>query len=221
MQQKAAHGMAGNTDSIRPDPLSGGAPITLLLLTLSWLPSVSYGEGSNDQEVVQDPAPVAFTVGARVDQLYFFPCNDCHAFMDPVSEVRELDVEEGHPANLEHGVGQIWCESCHDPSDYDRLRNLLADPVDFDKGYQVCSGCHSQKYRDWTHGAHGKRAANWRGERRIYSCVQCHNPHRPSILPRAPRLPPPIRAGLEAMAPVEVDDARDSRRPEWEQVHGQ
>jgi formate-dependent nitrite reductase cytochrome c552 subunit len=193
--------------------------IALFIMAVCALPPGSYGDGTDDPRAVRNPAPVPYTVGARADELYFYPCGDCHAYMDPNNEVRELDVEKGHPAMLEHGNGLMWCMSCHDSPDYGRLLNLLAEPIDFDNGYQVCSGCHSQKYRDWTHGAHGKRAANWSGERRLYSCVECHDPHRPSILPRAPKPPPPIRAGLDPMEPVEVDDAHDSRRPQWEQIH--
>jgi len=153
-------------------------------------------------------------VDARVDKLFFYPCTDCHAFMDTNERIRDLDVEEGHPARLEHGSGLIWCFSCHDESDYDRLRNLLAEPIDIDRGYQVCGGCHSEKYRDWAGGAHGKRVADWRGERRIYSCVECHNPHHPSIQPRAPQPPPPVRAGLERMAPDDGFQTQDPHPPE-------
>jgi len=193
--------------------------IALFIIAACALPAGSQGDGTDNPGVGRYPAPVPFTVSARVDELYFYPCADCHDYMDPNIEVRELEVEKGHPAVLEHGSGLMWCMSCHDSPDYGRLLNLMAEPIEFDNGYRVCRGCHSQKYRDWTHGAHGKRAANWSGERRLYSCVECHNPHRPSILPRAPKPPPPIRAGLDPMEPVEVDDARGSRRPQWEQFH--
>ncbi len=178
--------------------------------------------GDTGQEVSQEqggePAAHPFTVDARVDKLFFYPCNDCHAFMDTNERVRDLDVEEGHPERLAHGGGLIWCFSCHDESDYDRLRNLRAEPIDIDRGYQVCSGCHSQKYRDWSGGAHGKRVADWRGERQLYSCVECHNPHRPAIQPRAPKPPPPVRAGLEPMTPGDGYRSHDPRRPEWEHL---
>ena len=219
MQQKSAKVLTGTMHRVQEIFLPRAIVLALFIAASCALTSGSYGGDNGDPGVGGQAAPVPFTVGAREDELYFYPCADCHAYMDPSTEVRELDVEKGHPTILEHGGGLMWCFSCHDSPDYGRLRNLLAEPIDFDHGYQVCNGCHSQKYLDWTHGAHGKRVANWSGERRLYSCVQCHDPHRPSILPRAPKPPPPVRAGLEPMAPVEVDDGRSFRRPEWEQTH--
>jgi len=159
-------------------------------------------------------APLPLTVGARVDKLYFYPCSDCHAYMDPNDKERELDVQEGHPAKIEHGNDEFWCTACHNLADFDHLRTFRGQPVDFDKGYEVCGTCHAQKFRDWTRGAHGKRVANWRGERQLYSCVECHNPHHPAIAPRAPDPPPPIRAGLKPMAPTEIEEAHNPRMPE-------
>lgn len=202
--------------------LPRGVLSTLFLILIYALSAVgSHGESAAEPGVAQNPAPASFIVGERLDDLYFFPCADCHEYMDPNKKVRQLDVEEGHPALLGHGDGQMWCFACHDPSNYSQLLNLLAEPIDFDQGYQVCSGCHSRNYRDWTYGGHGKRIANWRGERRLYSCVECHNPHKPSIPPRAPKPPPSIRAGLKPMAPEVIDEARNPNRPQWEQTHGQ
>jgi hypothetical protein len=219
VQQNSAKVPTGYVDKIQGIFPPRATVLALIIAASCALPCGSHGGGTGDPGGGSYPAPVPFTVGARVEKLYYFPCADCHAYMAPDSEVRELEVEEGHPATLEHGKGLMWCFSCHDSLDYGRLRDLLAKPIDFDNGYQVCNGCHAQKYGDWTHGAHGKRVANWRGERQLYSCVECHNPHRPSILPRAPKPPPPIRAGLESMVPVEEDDDRNLHRPKWEQIH--
>lgn len=197
------------------------ASALLIVAVLGLWSGGSQGESDGEADAVQLPVASPFAVEGRLDQLYFYPCQDCHEYMDPNDRVRELDVEEGHPAVLGHGDGQMWCFSCHDPADYGRLVNLLAEPIDFDHGYQVCSGCHSQKYRDWTYGGHGKRVANWRGERQIYSCVTCHNPHRPAIAPRAPKPPPPIRVGLEPMEREVIDQARNPNPAQWEQHHDQ
>ena len=43
---------------------------------------------------------------------------------------------------------------------------------------------------------HGKRAGSWQGQRQVYDCIHCHNPHQPALLPREPMAPPPVRAGL-------------------------
>lgn len=197
-----------------PSRLKAGGRFTgclLLLLAMTAVPAI----GDTDQAVSQvGPGQLskqAFSVTARIDKLFFYPCSDCHAFMDTNASVRELDVEDGHPAQLTHGRGLFWCFACHDESDYDRLQDLGAAPIDIDKGYQVCGGCHSSKYRDWAGGAHGKRVADWRGGRLIYSCVECHNPHQPSIQPRAPRPPPPVRAGLTPMTPEHGIQTPDPR----------
>lgn len=175
--------------------------------------------GAADAAGAQGPAPLPFTVAKRQDKLFFYPCADCHDYMDPNRKVRELEVTEGHPDVLKHGDGKMWCFSCHDPSNYGQLRDMLGKPIGFDQGYQACGGCHSDKFQDWTHGAHGKRAANWTGDRRIYSCVECHNPHSPAIPPRAPQPPPPIRAGLKPMPRDVTEAARNANRPVWEQTH--
>jgi hypothetical protein len=193
------------------------AAALVVFVTSSWITVVRAEQPAGTEET-QQTAPRPYRVDPRVDDLFFYPCNDCHAFMDSNSEERDLEVEEGHPATLEHGSGQIWCFSCHDESDYDRLRNLRAEPIDIDSGYQVCSGCHSRKYHHWEGGAHGKRVSNWRGERQLYSCIECHNPHQPAIAPRAPKSPPPIRAGLKPMKPDSEHPSHDPSRPEWEHL---
>jgi len=189
----------------------------LCLLAALALPGNSQAEDADSVAAGPETAPVPFTVGKRQDKLFFYPCADCHDYMDANSNVRDLEVEEGHPAKLEHGNGLFWCFSCHNPDNYGQLRTPLAETIGFDSGYRVCDSCHSGKYQDWTYGGHGKRVANWRGERTLYSCVECHNPHHPAIPPRAPKPPPPIRAGLKPMKPAQTGTDAESHRPVWEQ----
>jgi hypothetical protein len=132
----------------------------------------------------------------RKDELFFYPCDQCHATMEPNPEIRELSGAP-HDAELNHGKGRIWCTSCHRLEDRNNLKTLLDEPVDFDQSHLVCGGCHSNRHRDWVFGAHGKRVGNWQGERILNSCPVCHNPHDPAIGPRKPEPPPPVRAGLE------------------------
>lgn len=119
--------------------------------------------------------------------------------MTPNPTPRKL-VAAPHPAALDHGRGRIWCLDCHQLKDRDHLHTLAGEPVDFDAAYLVCGQCHFNRQRDWYFGAHGKRVGNWRGERVIYSCTACHDPHSPSLKPRAPSPPPPVRAGLKPMS---------------------
>ena len=131
----------------------------------------------------------------RKDGLFFYPCTQCHSFLEPNPDIRELAAP--HNIKLEHGRGRIWCLSCHNLENRDVLRTLLDEPVDFDAAYLVCGGCHANRQKDWYFGAHGKRVENWQGERKLYNCTHCHDPHSPTIKARAPKPPPPVRAGLQ------------------------
>ena len=153
--------------------------------------------------------PPASTL-SRKDELFFFPCGQCHDAMDPDPEIRELDAP--HDSDLNHGRGRLWCSSCHHMTDRDMLRTLLDEPVDFDQAYLVCGGCHFEQQKDWHHGAHGKRRENWRGERILMSCPDCHNPHSPALEARAPMAAPPVRPGLERADHEKHEPARV-----WEQ----
>jgi hypothetical protein len=139
-----------------------------------------------------------FTVVPRKDQLTFFPCSACHAALTPNPVPRKL-VAAPHPAALQHGNGRIWCLDCHQLKDRDHLHTLAGQPVDFDQAYLVCGQCHFNRQKDWYFGAHGKRVANWAGQRVIYNCTFCHDPHSPGLKPRAPSAAPPVRAGLRPM----------------------
>lgn len=144
------------------------------------------------------PGMPALTVVPRLEEIRFFPCQNCHKFLAGDTQVRELSSP--HTNELEHGAGRIWCMNCHAREDRDYLVTALGEPVEYDESHLVCGGCHGNRHKDWYFGAHGKRAGNWQGERRVYSCAHCHDPHAPALEPRAPEAPPPVRAGLERPA---------------------
>jgi hypothetical protein len=145
-----------------------------------------------------------YTVRSRQDELAHYPCEACHAHL-PVNETpRKLAAP--HPAGLDHGGSRLWCLDCHAPDKRNQLVTLRGERLGFDEADRVCAQCHYQPHRDWVFGAHGKRVANWRGERELYSCAHCHNPHAPALAPRPPEPPPPVRAGLERSAPTDHDD---------------
>jgi hypothetical protein len=139
-----------------------------------------------------------FKVVPQKDKLTFYPCTQCHKFMTPNPQPRKLEAAP-HPAALNHGGGRIWCLNCHLIDDRDFLHTLKGEKVDFDEAYLVCGQCHSNRQKDWYFGGHGKRVYNWKGEREIYSCTHCHDPHDPAVKPREPSKAPPVRAGLERM----------------------
>jgi hypothetical protein len=138
------------------------------------------------------------TVVPRKAQLALFPCSQCHKAMPLNPQPRKL-VNAPHPAALQHGKGRLWCLDCHLGNDRDALHSVGGAKIDFDQSYLLCGQCHSARHRDWTFGAHGKRVAGWTGERQIYSCTHCHDPHDPLIQGRAPSKPPAVRAGLTPM----------------------
>ena len=173
-----------------------------------------YGAVELPSAIAQDPAaqPTAprfdgyrnapeFKVLSRKDKMFFYPCDQCHASMEPNDAIRELNVM--HVGDLEHGSGRIWCLSCHDLENRNFLKTLLDEPLDFDDANLVCSGCHASRHEDWVFGAHGKRLNNWQGERIQYDCADCHDPHKPAIPVRAPMAAPRVRAGLEHAAHVQ------------------
>jgi hypothetical protein len=142
-----------------------------------------------------------FDVVPRKDELFFYPCTQCHAVMEPNPEIRDLNAP--HDVKLDHGRGRIWCTSCHDLNERNNLKTLLDEPVDFDAAHLVCGGCHANRHKDWYFGAHGKRVANWQNDRTLYNCTHCHNAHSPAIKPRAPKAAPPVRSGLKLERGIE------------------
>ena len=137
-----------------------------------------------------------FTVIQRKQELKQYPCMQCHQFMEPNSKIRELSPPH-NDIKFVHGEGRVWCLVCHHTEDRNYLRTQLNEKLDFDDAYLVCGGCHANVQKDWYYGGHGKRVGNWQGERELYSCPECHNPHKPGIKSRKPQPPPPVRAGQE------------------------
>ena len=138
----------------------------------------------------------AFKVKLRKEsQLESYPCMDCHEDEETNLEIRELE-EEHDELTLEHGGERFWCLTCHQPGNRDYLRSLKNNAIDFDQSYRLCGQCHFQRQKDWFFGAHGKRMGNWLGERILYLCTECHDPHSPSIKPIKPNPPPKVRKGL-------------------------
>jgi hypothetical protein len=144
------------------------------------------------------PAAQPYTVVPRKALMVLYPCGQCHKLLPPNARPRKL-VGAPHVAALRHGKGRIWCMECHLGPDQDMLRAAGGARIDFDDSHLLCGTCHGARQRDWTFGAHGKRVAGWSGERLLYACTHCHDPHDPTTAPRAPTRPPALRAGLAPM----------------------
>ena len=181
----------------------------LLVLTTGVLAQDEPVPSSTEMQV---PADIPeFSIKPRIPELTYYPCTQCHQFMTPNPEIREL--RSPHPAILNHGDERIWCLTCHKIDDRDKLTNLLGEDIDFDEAPTLCASCHMQRHRDWAFGGHGKRVANWQGEREVWSCPECHDPHEPAIKLRPPKPAPPLRKGLQ---PLEKDG--HEYKPLWEDL---
>jgi hypothetical protein len=157
------------------------------------------------------PGALPYTVVPRKPEMPLHPCVMCHDLRKTDPTVRVFKVApppDGapHAGVLRHGKGRMWCLDCHYANDRQWLRTVDNRKLDFNDGPLQCGQCHSARYRDWVFGAHGKRVADWTGERQLYSCMHCHDPHVPVLPPRAPSKAPPLRAGLKPMVRVHAAD---------------
>ena len=151
------------------------------------------------------PDAPPFSVLPRKPELPLHPCSMCHNLQKLNTTVRQFKVApppEGapHAGVLRHGKGRIWCLDCHMPQDREWLRTVGGARLDFNDSSTQCGQCHSARHRDWAFGGHGKRVAGWTGERVLYACTHCHDPHQPQLKQRQASKPPPVRAGLQPMA---------------------
>ncbi len=128
----------------------------------------------------------SFRVLARKKSVERFPCSNCHSGK-PVTVNQGRELTHGNIA-LNHGrEGQgLSCIDCHHPEQRNFLEDKKGRTIDFDHVYQLCGQCHFRQKRDWLGGAHGKRVANWAGERVVYNCTTCHDPHSPRFEKRFP-----------------------------------
>ena len=51
--------------------------------------------------------------------------------------------------------------------------------IEFKDLDMLCGQCHGKIYAAWQAGAYGKRVGSWDGEKRYFSCTECHDPHQP------------------------------------------
>jgi hypothetical protein len=121
----------------------------------------------------------------------YFPCNDCHLEIKPVTHRREL-VEMHEEIIFDHDSENRWCLACHNTFDRDSLVLAGGRLLGFNESYKLCGQCHGPKYRDWKLGIHGKRTGEWDGQKQYLLCVHCHDPHSPKIKSIQP-MPPPRR----------------------------
>lgn len=137
----------------------------------------------------------SFRVLARKDKIPRFRCSSCHtATPQPVTPKSGATLTHGE-IQLNHGqAASLSCIDCHHAEERDYLEDKKGNKIDFDHSYQLCGQCHFRQKSDWIGGAHGKRAGYWAGERTIFNCTTCHNPHSPKFAKRFPvTYSPPVK----------------------------
>lgn len=133
------------------------------------------------------PEPEQRILPASGPDDFYFPCSDCHEDEPTNRAVRELE-DDHEDLTLAHG--DLWCLHCHDSEDRDRLHLADDSRIEFADSWQLCVQCHGNKQAQWRAGVHGKRVGHWWGEREVWACVSCHQPHAPRFQPIEARPPP-------------------------------
>ena len=127
-----------------------------------------------------------FRVLARKQDIERYKCSSCHTAKEVLGK-NAFELTHGNVV-INHGQEgtALGCIDCHHPEDLDSLEDKKGRKIDFDHSYQLCGQCHFRQKRDWLGGAHGKRVSYWAGDRVVYNCTTCHDPHAPKFAKRFP-----------------------------------
>lgn len=127
-----------------------------------------------------------------------YDCVECHYDQKRDARPRHF-IGEHRALDFSHG-GNNKCFNCHHP-DADKVDQLVAidgTPMSHNDHVKLCAQCHGVVYRDWKHGAHGRRSGYWdrkAGKTERTDCIVCHDPHHPKFAPIAPLPPPGVFVG--------------------------
>jgi len=123
-------------------------------------------------------------VTARISKLENWECSNCHDTEKKEWSLEALKDDGSHDDILEKyrhaGPETMDCMTCHTLNDRNKLHLLNGQKISFDKSFQLCSQCHTNKFKDWKNGAHGKRLGFWDGKKVYKNCTDCHDPHFPA-----------------------------------------
>ncbi len=135
---------------------------------------------------------------------FAYRCDECHTLGEPRDAAPREFIGEHAAMNLEHGIVDT-CFTCHHETQIEAFRGRDGAPMAYNEHVGLCAGCHGPIYRDWKHGAHGRRSGFFdptRGPMQRTDCIVCHDPHKPAF-PGTKPLPPP---GVAVGHPPEHDD---------------
>jgi len=117
-------------------------------------------------------------------------CKNCHQGFSLENMKGKFHQRSHWHIKLKHASGKIMnCKTCHNQSKVWQF-NFGKKTIGANYTPKMCLQCHFKQGKDWATGAHGKRATGWQYERGVYSCVFCHNPHRPAFKKRWPKVEP-------------------------------
>jgi hypothetical protein len=124
-------------------------------------------------------------------------CNLCHMTKSAkfISKKKQTRLEHSQ-VEAKHGRKTLECNFCHDKNNHNFLNSTPKFPASFANPSPVCQRCHSEIFRDWKRGIHGKRTGGWQGsERQQFHCIECHNAHSVKFKDMVAK-PAPVRPKL-------------------------
>ena len=152
-------------------------------------PDLAFHDGSTE-EVSFVAASGVTMVPPRVLSSELYPCTECHSGTGRADYLdRDVDFHSDK-AISGHGEPLKWCFDCHNPESPNTLRLVGGESVEFRQLHVLCGQCHGKIYAAWKAGAYGKRMGSWEGEKRYFSCTECHDPHQPRFEAITPDPPP-------------------------------
>lgn len=116
-------------------------------------------------------------------------CQNCHRTKKYEFILKSTKPTLEHKLiQITHGKKEMFCSYCHDKNNHNFLINSKGNN-DFTRTELVCQTCHSDVYKKWLSGSHGKRVQGWKQQLQ-FICIDCHNPHHVNF-PKMKALPPP------------------------------
>lgn len=129
---------------------------------------------------------LATSLRSRTPDVGQYPCTSCHLGRRIVmSDERVTDAHQNIQPLHPKQTGAA-CATCHSSDDVELLSLKSGERATLDHAYRLCAQCHFEQAEAWAGGGHGKRLDGWQGRRVVMGCADCHDPHRPALVPRIP-----------------------------------